>query len=111
VTLENDHIDGWPKVWRPLDPDFEGTELTFKECVHIGPLPRSVWVTDIRKRYCVYFAARTTIIKVNTEPGGLKYTTLEHDWDLMPQVIVGRDGHGNSCRYEAHDPRGRKPRW
>jgi hypothetical protein len=110
MTLERDQAGEWPVVYRPQDPDFEGTEFSFEACVYVGPLPRWIWVTDIHKRSCVYFAARTTIVKVITDHGPLKYTTLEHDRDLMPQVIVARDGWGNSCRYEALDPRGTEER-
>ena len=46
-----------------------------------------------------------TILEPVTRRMCLRYTTLEHSWDDMPQVLVARDGWGNSCRYEPVDPR------
>jgi len=52
MTSDCNHVDRWPLVWRPLDPDFEGTDLMFEECAYVGPLPRWIRVQDARWNYC-----------------------------------------------------------
>ena len=106
MTIERKHAVPWPWCHRPRDYRRDTIELRFEEHDFRGsPLPRLVFVTDVDFRGCWYRATDMTILEPVTRQMCLMYTTLEHSWDDMPQVLVAHDGWGNSSRYEPVDPR------
>jgi hypothetical protein len=106
MTLQRKHTTPWPWANRPRDYMRDTIELRFEEYdFGGGPLPRRIWVRDPDHRSCWYRAKDMTILEPVTKRMCLRYTTLEHSWDDMPQVLVACDGWGNSCRYEPVDPR------
>src|SRR5688500_16918978 len=101
MTLQRKHTTPWPWANRPRDYMLDTIELRLEEYdFGGGPLPRPIWVRDPDHRSCWYRAKDMTILEPVTKRMCLRYTTLEHSWDDMPQVLVARDGWGNSCRYE-----------
>ena len=107
MTIEPNQAAVWPEANRPQDPDRRGTELRFEPFAHVGPLPRSVKVTDVKNRSCIYIARCTTIIEPLTGPGALRFITFhgaDHP-DMMPQSITAIDQWDNACNYVAVHPR------
>jgi hypothetical protein len=106
MTATRKHARPWPWKNRPRDYLRDTIELRFDEYEFRGsPLPRLVWVRDPDFRGCWYRATHMTILEPITRRMCLRYSTYEHSWDNMPQVLVARDGWGNACTYEPVDPR------
>jgi hypothetical protein len=106
MTAESKPAIPWPWANRPRDYKRDTMDLSFEEIgFRRGPLPRLIRVTDPRGRACLYRAVSMTILEPVTERMCLSYTTHEHSWDQMPQVLVARDAWGNFCTYVPVDPR------